>query len=163
MLFLKKQACYLAWYGICLDFDVTIGLASPCSLATRDSLSKLSLSTRCSIAWPLFILSLVYFYPLNTYIARYARVCRTEIYCAIVRKLSQANLLNIPWKKKVADWPFGAGDLCACFVVPSIIHSGRDNICFLAAGMSDISLPWCWRALCRPLVCCLSVQRVKPA
>ena len=40
------------------------------SLATRDSLSKLSLSTRCSIAWPLFILSLVYFYPLNTYIAR---------------------------------------------------------------------------------------------
>ena len=45
-----------------------------------------------SYAWPLFILSLVYFYPLNTYIARYARVCRTEIYCAIVRKLSQANL-----------------------------------------------------------------------
>ena len=44
------------------------------SLATRDSLSKLSLSTRCSIAWPLFILSLVYFYPLNTYIARYARI-----------------------------------------------------------------------------------------
>ena len=29
---------------------------------------------------------------LNTYIARYARVRRTEIYCAIARKLSQANL-----------------------------------------------------------------------
>ena len=32
------------------------------------------------------------FSPLNTYIARYARVRRTEIYCAIARKLSQANL-----------------------------------------------------------------------
>ena len=46
----------------------------------------------CSYAWPLFNLSLVSFYPLNTYIARYARVRRTEIYCAIARKLSQANL-----------------------------------------------------------------------
>ena len=36
-----------------------------------------------SYAWPLFNLSLVSFYPLNTYIARYARVCRIEIYCAI--------------------------------------------------------------------------------
>ena len=46
----------------------------------------------CSYAWPLFKLSLVSFSPLNTYIARYARVRRTEIYCAIARKLSQANL-----------------------------------------------------------------------
>ena len=69
------------------------------SLATRDSLSKLSLSTRCSIAWPLFKLSLglahdwlrfgiaktsfalhspctiiVSSYSLNTYIARYVRI-----------------------------------------------------------------------------------------
>ena len=47
---------------------------------------------KCSYAWPLFNLSLVSFYPLNTYIARYARVCRTETYCAISRKLPQANL-----------------------------------------------------------------------
>ena len=47
---------------------------------------------KCSYAWPLFRLSLVSFSPLNTYIARYARVRRTEIYCAIARKLSQANL-----------------------------------------------------------------------
>ena len=47
---------------------------------------------KCSYAWPLFKLSLVSFSPLNTYIARYARVRRTEIYCAIARKLSQANL-----------------------------------------------------------------------
>ena len=58
---------------------------------------------KCFYAWPLFILSLVYFYPLNTYIARYARVCRTEIYCAIVRKLSHPTPNRVP--SSLLEWP----------------------------------------------------------
>ena len=34
-------------------------------------------------AWSILILLLVSFFSSNTYIARYARICRTEIYCAI--------------------------------------------------------------------------------
>ena len=58
---------------------------------------------KCSYAWPLFELSLVSFSPLNTYIARYARVRRTEIYCAIARKLSHPTPNRVP--SSLLEWP----------------------------------------------------------
>ena len=58
---------------------------------------------KCSYAWPLFELSLVSFSPLNTYIARYARVRRTEIYCAIARKLSHPTPKRVP--SSLLEWP----------------------------------------------------------
>ena len=58
---------------------------------------------KCSYAWPLFKLSLVSFSPLNTYIARYARVRRTEIYCAIARKLSHPTPNRVP--SSLLEWP----------------------------------------------------------
>ena len=58
---------------------------------------------KCSYAWPLFKLSLVSFSPLNTYIARYARVRRTEIYCAIPRKLSHPTPNRV--LSSLLEWP----------------------------------------------------------
>ena len=78
-------------------------MASPYSVTTRDNPSKLGFSSRCSRAWPLFKLSLVSFSPLNTYIARYAHVRRTEIYCAIARKLSHPTPNRVP--SSLLEWP----------------------------------------------------------
>ena len=78
-------------------------MTSSYSVTTRDNPSKLGFSSRCSRAWPLFKLSLVSFSPLNTYIARYARVRRIEIYCAIARKLSHPTPNRVP--SNLFEWP----------------------------------------------------------
>ena len=78
-------------------------MTSSYSVTTRDNPSKLGFSSRCSRAWPLFKLSLVSFSPSNTYIARYARVRRTEIYCAIARKLSHPTPNRVP--SSLLEWP----------------------------------------------------------
>ena len=101
-------------------------LASPCSVATRDSLSKLSLSARCSRAFHTLACIFLSFKHLHSPLwlrrrlaaARhswkqvfallspctiFARVCRTEIYCAIVRKLSQPTTNRVP--SNLFEWP----------------------------------------------------------
>ena len=101
-------------------------LASPCSVATRDSLSKLSLSTRCSVAFQALTCIFLSFKHLHSPLwlrrrlaaARhswkqvfallspctiFARVRRTEIYCAIARKLSHPTPNRVP--SSLLEWP----------------------------------------------------------
>ena len=71
-------------------------LASPCSVATRDSLSKLSLSAHCSRAFQALTCIFLSFKHLHS------PLCACSQDRNLLRdssKLSQANLENIPEKK----------------------------------------------------------------
>ena len=108
-------------------------MTSSYSVTTRDNPSKLGFSSRCSRAWPLFKLSLVSFSPLNTYIARYARVRRTEIYCAIARKLSHPTPNRVP--SSLLEWPRCEGGR----LVKLIYRTSLKKICLFPKDISDDS------------------------
>ena len=123
-------------------------LASPCSVATRDSLSKLSLSARCSRAFHTLACIFLSFKHLHSPLwlrrrlaaARhswkqvfallspctiFARVCRTEIYCAIVRKLSQPTTNRVP--SNLFEWPRCEGGRFTKLIYRTSLNNKRVN------------------------------------